>query len=134
MPSLMDKMNETDTQNDMKASLSSMFNKKPSSNSVSAFTPVAEEVVAPVAPAAPKAEKKVVVEEEKKEVQVGRPVYKYANGRKLRQVTTKLCEDNIEWICKYAESIGIHSGQISYTLNQLIEEKRGISEILKKNS
>lgn len=121
MAGLMDKMNETDTQNDMKASLSSMFNKKP-----------AAPKAAPVAQAAPVAAP-AAAEQPAKTVQVGRPVYKYANGRKLKQVTTKLCEDNVDWLFKYAESIGVHSGQISYMLNRLIEEKRGITDFLKEN-
>ena len=111
--SLMDMMSELDNQKDKKDSnLMDMFNKEQPAR----------------APEAPKKSDYIP----KKQSKAGRPTYKYANGRKMRQVTTSLCEDNVRWLVKFATDEGLTSGQIGYAINRLIEEKRGISEILMK--
>lgn len=46
--------------------------------------------------------------------------------RKTIQVTTRLYEDNKDWIMRYAEERGVHTGQIAYVLNMLIDKERGL--------
>lgn len=48
------------------------------------------------------------------------------NKRPSLQVTTRLYEDNKDWVVQYAESRGIHTGQIAYVLNMLIDKERGL--------
>lgn len=108
----MDKFEEIEEKNSESKNLSGMFRKPTEAKPVSTS-------------ATPKKEVKEEKEENVKYIVVGgRPCYEFARGRKLRAVTTKLCEDNIEWLCEYAMQFGKTSGQISYSLNRLIEEKR----------
>lgn len=110
-------------------SISDMFSSAPPKT-----THLADPIITDTKPAAKPTVQEVKVHEKEKTSsgKVGRPAYCYSNGRKMVQVTTKLCEDNLKWLTEYASKDGLRSGLISYALNRIIEEKRGIADILKK--
>lgn len=60
--------------------------------------------------------------------------YKYALGRELKPLTTRICVDNIDFLYDFALSEGVRgNGALSYALNRIIEDKRGITEVLRKS-
>ena len=113
---LLDDMNKLDmgmgntVEKENKSPISSMFQKKEEHK-------VVQEVVRPP------------YTEEKPSTFSSRGAHGYSTGtdRKMIQVTTRLTEDNYSFLEEFARSKGLNkAGLISYALNYIIDEKRGL--------